>query len=144
MFVRDTVMICFVPLEDTVERTVRNVGEFTGKDKSAPFMESETMTKKLLTTVECADGFNVSIQASRIHYCSPREDFPLDGYTAVELGFPSEADDLIQPYAETPEDPRGTVYGYVPSSVVLELLTKHGGMVKGELPPLNTKGSEEE
>jgi hypothetical protein len=51
---------------------------------------------------------------------------------------------LIQPYAETPEDPRGTVYGYVPSSVVLELLTKHGGMVKGELPPLNTKGSEEQ
>lgn len=123
---------------------MRNVGEFTGKDKSAPFMESETMFKKLNSTVECADGYRVSIQASHTHYCSPRVDYPLDGYTTVELGFPSEADDLIQPYAEEPDDPCGSVYGFVPSSVVLELLTKHGGMVKGELPPLNTKGSEEE
>ena len=144
MFVQDTVPICFVPLIDTVERTVRSVVGHTGKDKSAPFMESETMTKKLNSTVECADGYRVSIQASQYHYCSPRVDYPLDGYTTVELGFPSQFDELIQPYAEDPDYPCSSVYGYVPQTVVLELLTKHGGVVKGELPPLKTQGSEEE
>lgn len=122
---------------------MRNVGGLTGKDKSAPFMESETMYKKLNKTVVCADGFRVSIQASETHYCYPRHD-DVDEYINVELGFPSEPDDLIQPYAEDPDYPCSSVYGYVPHFVVRQLLAKHGGMVSGELPPLKQEGSEEE
>lgn len=38
--------------------------------------------------IRCADGESVSIQASKHHYCTPREDGELD-YIAIEAGFPS-------------------------------------------------------
>lgn len=80
----------------------------------------------LTPKLHCADGFTVSVQASRTHYCEPRRD---DGpWYTVELGFPSSADDLIQQYADTPDDPTGTVYGYVPVAVVDALIEKHGGI----------------
>jgi len=84
--------------------------------------------------VTCADGFRVSIQASDGKYCCPRND---DGpYIEVELGFPSQREPMIMKWAEDKNQPTATVYGYVPSVVVLEMLLKHGGMVDGELPPM--------
>lgn len=74
----------------------------------------------------CADGFKVSVQASKHHYCSPREHYA--EWASVELGFPSEADDLIQEYAEDPDRPTETVYGYVPIDIVARLVIKHGGI----------------
>ena len=82
--------------------------------------------------VHCADGFNVSIQASERHYCTPRKSCA--DYTAVELGFPSVADELLTPYAEDSSKPTDTVYGWVPVDVVAQLIIKHGGLVSGELP----------
>ena len=80
--------------------------------------------------VRCADGFSVSVQASENNYCSPRENLPDGSYEEVELGYPSEADELIMEYAENPDgSPTDSVYGYVPVSVVEELIWKHGGMV---------------
>lgn len=77
--------------------------------------------------VHCADGFSVSVQASQFHYCRPRID-NAGKYNAVELGYPSAADDLITDYAEdvTYTD---TVYGYVPVEIVDKLIEKHGGIV---------------
>lgn len=74
----------------------------------------------------CSDGFKVSVQASEHHYCSPREHDA--EWNSFELGFPSAADDLIQGYAETPDEPTGTVYGYVPIDIVARLIIKHGGI----------------
>lgn len=74
-----------------------------------------------------ADGFRMSVQASRAHYSTPRET-GADAYTAVEVGFPSERDDLLMPYAENPDDPTGTVYGWVPVRVLIEVIEKHGGL----------------
>ena len=79
--------------------------------------------------VVCADGFTVSIQGSQFHYCEPREDYPQDGYTSLELGFPSAEDPLIQEYAETPSKPTDTVYPGVPLRDVCELIANHGGLV---------------
>lgn len=76
----------------------------------------------------CEDGFTVSIQAGSHLYCSPRVD-GAESYDEVELGFPSAADELIMVYAEDPEDPTETVYGYTPVSLVDELMEKHGGIV---------------
>ena len=84
--------------------------------------------------VSCKDGFSVSIQAGKSKYCCPRDN---DGpYIEVELGFPNMEEPLIMPWAEDRTAPTDTVYGYVPSTVVLEMLLKHGGMVEGELPPM--------
>ena len=38
-------------------------------------------------------------------------------------------------YAEGPETPTETVYGWVPSQTVALVCAKHGGVVGGELPP---------
>ena len=91
--------------------------------------------------VVCADGFKVSIQASKMHYSIPRDN--VRAYRACELGYPSEADDLIKEYAEG-EDYTDTVYGYVPAKVIQALLEKHGGIVSGECPQLDLTESEEE
>ena len=92
------------------------------------------MKAKRYERVVCKDGFSVSIQASAGNYSEPRDD---DGpYVSVELGYPSEPDHLIMKWADTPNDPTKTVYGWVPSEVVIELLQKHGGWISGELPPM--------
>lgn len=74
----------------------------------------------------CADGFQISVQASSNHYCSPRED--RGPWSEFELGFPSSTEELILDYAEEPSKPTETVYGWVPARVVLDVITKHGGL----------------
>ena len=76
--------------------------------------------------VKCKDGFEMSVQASKFHYSAPREDHA-EEYHAVEVGFPSSPESLLDPY----KDPTGEVYGWVPVSVVAEIVRKHGGQ---ELP----------
>ena len=74
----------------------------------------------------CKDGFSFSAQANRIAYCEPRED--IGPWSSVEIGFPNGRDELILDWAEDPESPTRTVYGYVPLDVVDSLVQKHGGI----------------
>ncbi len=92
--------------------------------------------KKMYKRVVCADGFSVSIRASSTSYCEPQYDSYIGGYTSVELGFPSDPDPFILPYAEDPDSLTETIYGYVPASVVRKMLNAHNGIVSGECPPL--------
>ena len=86
--------------------------------------------------ITCADGFSMSVQASRTHYCSPRTNHA-EAYTSVEVGFPSEAEQSLMPYIDYPDDsPTGTVYGWVPTHIVTAVIELHGGIVSGELPPM--------
>ncbi len=84
--------------------------------------------------VVCEDGFSMSVQASRTHYCTPRDD--VGPYTHVEVGFPSSYDFYLSRYAEDPGEPTGTVYGWVPADTIIMCIDAHGGMVEGDLPPL--------
>ena len=83
--------------------------------------------------VVCADGFTMSVQANESAYCTPRID-GADFYSAVEIGFPSGIEPLILPYAEEPEKPTDTVYGYVPRAKVMLVVLQHGGQIGGEMP----------
>jgi hypothetical protein len=76
----------------------------------------------------CRDGFSMSVQGHAGTYSQPRDDWA-DEYSMVEVGFPSEREDLLMPYAEEPEAPTDTVYGYVPISVVESVIEKHGGLL---------------
>jgi len=82
-----------------------------------------------------ADGFFVSIQGGTwCHHSSPQPEWfgnPIDEYETLELGFPSELDDLLIPYAEA-DDTNDTVFNEVPLSIVEKLVAKHGGIVNGE------------
>ena len=84
--------------------------------------------------VVCADGFEMSVQANIYSYSIPKE-ANAEKYEAVEVGFPTEVEPLLEEYAEDPSDPTGTVYGYVPVQVVTDVIVKHGGIVDGEVPP---------
>ena len=89
--------------------------------------------RKLNKSIQCADGFKMSVQANEGAYCAPRED-GADSYTEVEVGFPNLVEELLLPYAEDPDNPRGTVYGWVPAHVIVAVCAKHRGIVEGELP----------
>ena len=76
--------------------------------------------------IECADGFSLSVQATHGAYCSPRHNV-VHKWHEVEVGYPSEKPDFIMNYAEQPEKPTDTVYGYVPVDLVEKLINHHGG-----------------
>jgi hypothetical protein len=79
--------------------------------------------------VKCADGYEVSIQASQGTYCTPRVNLPdCSGYDAFELGFPNTTDELIDKYAEDRDKLLNTVYPYVPRLIIEALIEKHGGI----------------
>ena len=83
--------------------------------------------------VICKDGFKMSVQANNTAYCDPRT-VDADKYASVEIGFPSQREEMILEYAEDQGAPTNTVYAYVPSSLVSLVIAKHGGIVEGELP----------
>jgi len=88
--------------------------------------------KDLYKKITCADGFTMSVQASRTSYCFPRDD--IGPYEEVEIGFPSAKEDLLMLWVEDHSKPTDTVYAYVPRTVVTTVIAKHGGIVSGELP----------
>lgn len=88
-----------------------------------PNARNEPPVKNPLT---CADGFTMSVQASHFHYCEPRKD--RGPHTKFEVGFPSEVEPLLMDYAENPDDPTQTVYGWVPADIVDQVIAKHGGI----------------
>jgi hypothetical protein len=80
----------------------------------------------------CKNGVRLSVQASRYHYCSPREDG--GPYSSVEVGFialdskPYPAPESWLPYADN--SGKGTlsdVFGYVPVELVEEFIAQNGG-----------------
>lgn len=77
--------------------------------------------------IEMMDDFTLSIQASSMHYCSPRAG---EGpWTHFECGFPSEKEELIMEYIEEDEDkPTDTIYPHVPENVIQKIIEKHGGL----------------
>ncbi len=98
--------------------------------------KEETSPYFIVPRVACKDGFKMSVQHSSLHYCIPRVDFAeRQGYTegfefkAYEVGYPSEVEDILLPFAENPENPTGTVYPFVPQEIVEQVAEMHGGLV---------------
>ena len=90
------------------------------------------MTSSRLPHIVCSDGFEMSVQVGYSLYSEPKK--VAKRYSAVEIGFPSEDEPLIEKYAESYYDPdvdfkyTETVYPYVPVRVVDKVLKKHGGI----------------
>lgn len=125
------------------------------KSKRHDNVENEPVTKfsgnkPLYKRVYFNNGGNISIQASRTAYSEPRDNF--GPYTEMELGYPSK--DTVLPESvlkyveqsslEGTNDPYNSVYPYVPSSVVKELIQANGGIKSGELPPMSDETIEDE
>ena len=91
--------------------------------------DSSWLTVLQCPELECADGFTMSVQASADHNCSPRSN---EGpYSTVEVGFPSEREELLMDYIGRscdPESPTEAVYNDVPTEIVASLVDVHGGL----------------
>lgn len=90
-----------------------------------------------MKTLYSADGqLDMSVQASREHFCTPQTD---EGpYTHVEVGFPSlkppEAWKAFSMRGKYDTKPCDDVYGNVPLALVVEWLDSHGGLKAAEAP----------
>ena len=87
------------------------------------------MTSTRLPQIVCVDGFKMSVQVGFSLYSTPKK--VAKRYSAVEIGFPSEHEPLIEEFAERVEDEidyTDTVYPYVPVRIVDKVLKKHGGI----------------
>lgn len=74
--------------------------------------------------IVCKSGLAMSVQASRHHYCSPRND--RGPWDKVEIGFPSMLLPELKEYGDGTED--STVYGFVPIELVEKIIEDNGGM----------------
>lgn len=110
-----------------------DINEYLKKHKRIEMLAGKYETRRITPQVECVDGFRMSVQVSENHYCSPRVNDAFY-YAEVEVGYPSEKEELLMPYCESPEKPTDTVYGYVPVEVVDSVIEKHGGF-KPEAQP---------
>ena len=90
------------------------------------------MTSSRLPHIVCSDGFEMSVQVGYNLYSEPKK--VAKRYSAVEIGFPSERESLLEEYVELSifdekfVDYTDTVYPYVPVKVVDKVLKKHGGI----------------
>ena len=77
----------------------------------------------------CIDGFSMSVQVSQYHYCTPKVPYTITTeYTHMEVGYPSEIEESLLPFAENKNDPCGTVYYRVPVEIINDIINKHGGV----------------
>ena len=92
------------------------------------------MTSSYNPHVICKDGFKMSVQAGQSLYSDPQD--VADSYEEAEVGFPSTEESLLTSYAEDEENLCGTVYGYVPCSIIDEVIEKHGGIDESKIIPI--------
>ena len=113
------------------------INEFIKNNLKVKVLSEDPLMKHMLTSsrlpqIVCSDGFKMSVQVGSSLYSTPKK--VAKRYSAVEIGFPSEDEPLIEKYAESYYDPdvdfkyTETVYPYVPVRVVDKVLKKHGGI----------------
>ena len=93
------------------------------------------MTSSHTPYVICKDGFKMSVQAGQSLYSEPRD--VADSYEEAEVGFPSTEESLLTTYAEDNNNLCDTVYGYVPCSIIDEVIEKHGGIDESKIEVLS-------
>ena len=114
------------------------INEFIKNNLKVTTLSEDPLMKHMMTSsrlphIVCEDGFEMSVQVGYSLYSTPKK--IAKRYSAVEIGYPSEPEELIKEWAEfTPfdedEEPdyTDTVYPYVPVRIVDKVLKKHGGI----------------
>ena len=92
------------------------------------------MSRTYTPHVICKDGFKMSVQAGQSLYSTPKD--VADDYEEAEVGFPSTEETLLTTYAEDNDNLCDTVYGYVPCSIIDQVIEKHGGIDESKIEVL--------
>ena len=114
-----------------------NINEFIKNNLKVTTFSEDPLMKHMATSsrlphIICEDGFSMSVQVGYSLYSTPKK--IAKRYSAVEIGYPSEPEELIKEYAEfapfdeDTTDYTDTVYPSVPVAVVDKVLKKHGGI----------------
>ena len=113
------------------------INEFIKNNLKVTTFSEDPLMKHIATSsrlphIVCEDGFTMSVQVGYSLYSEPKK--IAKRYSAVEIGYPSEPEELIKEYAELvpfdedTTDYTDTVYPYVPVKIVDKVLKKHGGI----------------
>ncbi len=113
------------------------INEFIKKNLKVKVLNDDPLMKHIMTSsrlphIVCEDGFSMSVQVGYSLYSTPKK--VAKRYSAVEIGYPSEPEELIKEYAEfapfdeDTADYTDTVYPYVPVKIVDKVLKRHGGI----------------
>ena len=115
------------------------INEFIKKNLKVKVLSTDPLMKHIATSsrlpqIVCVDGFTMSVQVGYSLYSTPKK--IAKRYSAVEIGYPSDHEPLIEKYAESfykedemdVTDYTDTVYPYVPVKIVNQVLKKHGGI----------------
>ena len=113
------------------------INEFIKKNLKVKVLNDDPLMKHIMTSsrlphIVCEDGFSMSVQVGYSLYSTPKK--VAKRYSAVEIGYPSEPEELIKEYAEfapfdeDTTDYTDTVYPYVPVKIVDKVLKRHGGI----------------
>ena len=113
------------------------INEFIKNNLKVTVLNNDPLMRHMMTStrlphIVCTDGFTMSVQVGYSLYSTPKK--VAKRYSAVEIGYPSAHEPLIEEYAEcfTFEeldiDFTDTIYPYVPVKIVDKVLKKHGGI----------------
>ena len=113
------------------------INEFIKNNLKVKVLNDDPLMKHIMTSsrlphIVCEDGFSMSVQVGYSLYSTPKK--IAKRYSAVEIGYPSEPEELIKEYAEfapfdeDTTDYTDTVYPYVPVKIVDKVLKRHGGI----------------
>ena len=114
------------------------INEFIKNNLKVTTFSEDPLMKHMATSsrlphIVCGDGFTMSVQVGYSLYSTPKK--IAKRYSAVEIGYPSDHEPLIEEYAEfapfdedEAPDYTDTVYPYVPVAIVDKVLKKHGGI----------------
>ncbi len=81
--------------------------------------------KNVRAKIECRDGFQFSVVANPDVRCSD----PKRYWSDVEIGYPSNPDELLSEFASPgPTSRPPETYDYVPIKTLKDLVRKHGGV----------------
>lgn len=96
--------------------------------KVKPKYKNENIGMRIYNRVPTEKGYDLSIQCSEGHYCTPRKLLGLNSYDTFEVAilwqgnfiYPSELNNFPRK-SELDECYEGTVFGYVPKDLVEDL-----------------------
>ena len=109
------------------------INEFIKNNLKVTTLSEDPLMKHMMTSsrlphIICTDGFSMSVQVGYSLYSTPKK--ITKRYSAVEIGYPSDHEPLIEKWAEfipfgdedEVPDYTDTVYPYVPVGVVDKVL----------------------
>ena len=123
-------------------KTIRTGTTRTGA-RAGDVLKPKRAHRQIRELIRCNDGFTMSVQASRGHFCSPRNDVgPYDG---VEVGYPSMWEDLLLPHTDNNTDLTPAICGMTstpcvnaPPHVISAVIRRYVGLAhdNGRLSPM--------